>query len=326
MAGATYKRLSFSDLKGWAEDDHAAALSVFRKTADAISGAVWQSVVDAAREASDPRGYFEEHFVPVLISDGQPMLFTGYYEPEFAGALAPSAAYPYPAYGVPPDLDPQTPYLTRRQIEETGCLQGQDLELAWLADPVDLYFLQVQGSGRIRLPDGGSVRLGFAAKNGRAYASVGQILIGRGALSPDRVSPDTIRDWIIAQGSKGREILWENESYVFFRRIDDVPADQGPLGAMGRSVTPQRTVAVDPAYTPLGAPVWIEKGGSSPISRLMVAQDTGSAIIGPQRADIFFGTGDAAGRTAGAVKDGGRMVVLLPLTLAASLCGTATDA
>ena len=170
------------------------------------------------------------------------------------------------------------------------------------------------------------MRLGFAAKNGRAYASVGQILIGRGALSPDRVSPDTIRDWIIAQGSKGREVLWENESYVFFRRIDDVPADEGPLGAMGRSVTPQRTVAVDPAYTPLGAPVWIEKGGSSPMSRLMVAQDTGSAIIGPQRADIFFGTGDAAGRTAGAVKDGGRMVVLLPLTLAASLCGTATDA
>lgn len=317
VAGLRYTEVSFADLTGWADDDHQAALDVFAQTHAQLPQG-WPALPAAG---TDPRAHFEAAFTPVLIEDGAPMLFTGYFEPEIDASPVQTATHRYPAYSVPPDLDPNTPYLTRRAIEENDRLASQGLELAWFADPVDLFFLQVQGSGRVRFPDDRVIRLGFAAKNGHPYTSIGKVLIADGHLSADQVSPEVIRDWVAAHGLEGRRMLWRNESYVFFRRLDDLAASDGPIGALGISVTAGRTVAVDPDIVPLGAPVWIERAEADPMYRLMVAQDTGSAIKGAQRADIFLGSGDAAGARAGAVKDGGRMITLLPHLLAQQLCG-----
>ena len=307
--------LDFDQLIGWADDDHAAALAVFRTTCADLPGRDWASICAKAATNPAPRAFFERLFRPVLIQDGTPMLFTGYYEPELSGSLAPDADYAYPIFALPPDLPQGQPWLTRQQIDQTGALLGQGLEIAWLTDPVNVFFLQVQGSGRIRLPDGRVIRVGYAGKNGHPYASIGAELVVRGAFTPEQVSADSIRAWVRGNPERGAALLWTNPSYVFFRELPDLPADQGPLGAMKRSVTPLRSIAVDPAFVPLGAPVWIEKAGNAPMNRLMVAQDTGSAIKGAQRADIFFGTGVDAGQQAGRIRDGGRMVVLLPLQL-----------
>jgi membrane-bound lytic murein transglycosylase A len=168
------------------------------------------------------------------------------------------------------------------------------------------------------LDDGDVIRLGYAGKNGRNYSSIGMELVRRGIYDSSQVSADVIRSWVRANPDAGRTLLWTNESYVFFREVNEVPASLGPLGAMNRSVTPMRTIAVDPDITILGAPVWIEKEGETPLRQLMIAQDTGSAIKGAQRADIFFGSGDSAGRAAGRIKDGGRMIVLMPIQYALS--------
>jgi membrane-bound lytic murein transglycosylase A len=310
MSDLTRTPLDFADLNGWATDDHRAALAVFLETADACPNPAVRETVAAS--ASDPRGFFETLFAPVLVSDGKPGLFTGYFEPEIDGALNRGGRFNHPIYGLPPELDPARPWLTRREIEERGALAGRGLEIAWLADPVDHFFLQVQGSGRIRLPDGTTLRVGFAGKNGHPYHSIGKELVRRGAVSADRISAQTTRDWIRANPDAGQALLWTNPSYVFFRRINDVSSDRGPIGTMGCPVTPLRSIAVDPAFTPLGTPVWIEMADAPGLHRLMVAQDTGSAIIGPQRADVFFGTGDVAGARAGAVRAAGRMIALLP--------------
>ena len=310
MGAATYTQLGFDDLTGWAADDHHAALAVFRSTCDIAADMPLRQLANV--EAADPRSFFEAHFDPVLITDGAPMLFTGYFEPELTGSRYRSDDFQHPVLATPPDLVSDAPYRTRREIEQDAALADQGLALAWLADPLDLFFLQVQGSGRIRLTDGDVMRVGFAGRNGHPYTSIGKLLIARGDVAADVISADVIREWVKDNGDAGRALLWENDSYVFFRKISDVPADQGPLGAMNRSVTAGRSIAVDPGFTPLGLPVWIEKSGADPINRLMVAQDTGSAIKGAQRADIFFGTGDMAGRQAGAVNDPGRMVVLMP--------------
>jgi membrane-bound lytic murein transglycosylase A len=315
MAGLRYTKLGFDDLKGWADDNHRAALDVFRATCiDAMLG-------ELAGTTPVARGFFEDHFCPVLIEDGAAAMFTGYYEPEMDAARTKTETFRHPVFAVPDDLDPNVPYHTRRQIDEDGPLSGRGLELAWLADPVDLFFLQVQGSGRLRLPDGSMMRVGFGAKNGHPYTSIGKALIARGVFDASNVSPEKIRAWVYENGDAGRALLWENESYVFFREVSEVPSDQGPLGAMNKPVKQGRSIAVDPDVTPLGLPVWIEKQGNFPVNRLMIAQDIGSAIKGAQRADIFFGTGADAGKQAGLVKDGGRMVVLMPIAMADRLVG-----
>jgi membrane-bound lytic murein transglycosylase A len=176
-----------------------------------------------------------------------------------------------------------------------------------------LFFLQVQGSGRVKLPDGGRIRVGYGGKNGRDYSSVGLEMVGRGIYDSHQVSAEVIQNWVRNNPEVGRELLWVNDSYVFFREVSEVPAAEGPLGAMNRSITTMRSIAVDPSIVKLGAPVWIEKEGADPLNRLMIAQDTGSAIKGAQRADIFYGTGDQAGTHAGRIKDTGRIVVLLPI-------------
>lgn len=316
MAEPTYTILDYDDLNGWAADDHAAALAVFINTCGDIPRPEWARLCAFAKDNPPARDFFETLFQPVLIEDGMPMLFTGYYEPEIAGDLRQSDVFQHPIYRVPPDLVDGGTYLSRREIDETDALKNQSLEIAWLADPVDLFFLQVQGSGRIRLPNGNVIRVGYGGKNGREYSSVGQALVARGIYEPHQVSADVIRSWVRQNPEEGQQLLWQNESYVFFREVNEIPPELGPLGAMDRSITPMRSVAVDPSMTLLGAPVWIEKQGADPINRLMIAQDTGSAIKGAQRADIFFGTGDEAGRAAGQVKDGGRMVVLMPVEYA----------
>ena len=316
VAEPTYKFMRFSDLRDWENDDHQAALDVFVETCGDMDGPEWESLCAFAKSAPDARAFFETFFQPVRIEDGESMLFTGYFEPELRGAPEQGGLYQHPIYRLPEDYVQGEPYLTRQEIEETAALNGKGLEIAWLADPVDLFFLQVQGSGRIRFPDGDVIRVGYGGKNGQDYSSVGRELVNRGIYTEHEVSAQVIRNWVRDNPDEGKSLLWVNKSYVFFREINDVPADKGPLGAMNRSITTGRSIAVDPAFTKLGTPIWIEKEGATPMHRLMVAQDTGSAIKGAQRADIFFGTGEAAGREAGRVKDGGCMITLLPIQLA----------
>lgn len=305
--------LDFSDLQGWEADDHAAALEVFLNTCADLDDPDWTALCALAGQRPDARAFFELFFRPVVINDGKPALFTGYFEPELNGALRPNPRYRYPVYRQPPEAKRSNPWLTRRQILGTDVMRDRGLEIAWVDDPVELFFLQIQGSGRIRLPDGRVIRVGYGGANGHEYRSIGVELVRRGVYDVHQVSAEVIKNWVRRNPVEGHELLMHNPSYVFFRRIDQVPAERGPLGAMNRSVTTGRTVAVDPAFVPLGAPVWIEKAGANPMHRLMIAQDTGSAIKGAQRADIFFGTGDAAGRAAGKLRDPGRMVVLMPI-------------
>jgi membrane-bound lytic murein transglycosylase A len=171
----------------------------------------------------------------------------------------------------------------------------------------------------LRLQDGTTIRLGYGGSNGHRYQAIGPNLVELGVLQEHEVSANRIIQWVQNNLEQGQEIIWKNPAYVFFRRVDDVPGDKGPLGAMNRSLTTLRTLAVDPKYVTLGMPIWLEKGGSRPINRLMIAQDTGSAITGPQRADVFFGTGSQAGIAAGLTKDTGRMILLMPIEDARAL-------
>ena len=319
QAEVSYKIADFGDLQGWAQDDHAAALAVFQETCPDLDDPDWQSLCAISANIDDARAFFQLFFRPVLIEDGAKPLFTGYFEPELNGALRPDSRYRFPLYKMPPEARSAPSWLSRREIETTDALVGRGLEIAWVDDPVELFFLQVQGSGRIRLPDGRSLRVGYQGANGHQYRSVGTELVRRGIFDAHQVSAQVIKNWVRRNPIDGLELLRHNPSYVFFREISDVPAHKGPLGAMNRSVTALRSVAVDPRFVPLGAPVWLEKAGETPMNRLMVAQDTGSAIKGAQRADIFVGTGDEAGRQAGHLRDDGRMYVLLPIQRAYAL-------
>ncbi|MFT4619007.1 MAG: membrane-bound lytic murein transglycosylase A [Dinoroseobacter sp.] len=315
--------LSFDDLEGWGGDDPAPALAAFQTTCAQLDPVDWDTVCSGADDAPSARAFFEAHFLPVLMAPTETALFTGYYEPEIVASRTRRAGFETPLYRAPPEMPRGRPWLTRAQIENERPLAGRGLEIAWVHDPVEAFFLQVQGSGRLQLQDGGVIRVGFAAKNGHPYRSVGQELIRRGLFEAHRVSAARIARWVASNPRDGKRLLQHNPSFIFFREVNEVPPEMGPLGAMNRSVTPGRSIAVDPAHVPLGAPVWIEKEGAAPIRRLMIAQDTGSAIKGPQRADIFFGTGDEAGRIAGRIRDGGRMVVLMPRPLALKVTGQA---
>lgn len=308
----------FEELDGWAEDDPRDALTAFLDTCDLLKDPTWRPLcalaADAGDSAESARAYFELFYRPVLVGN-PPALFTGYYEPVLDGSTTRTSRYRYPIYARPPELRDGTAYYSRSQIEG-GAISGRGLEIAWLDDPVEVFFLHIQGSGRIRLPDGRMMRVGYAGKNGHAYRSVGQEMVRRGTHTPDQVSAQSIRSWVRNNPGPGHAMLDHNPSYVFFRRLPDLAAHKGPIGAMGRSITGMRSLAIDPRFNPLGAPIWIEKDGRRPLRRLMVAQDTGGAIKGAQRADIFFGTGAEAGEEAGTVKDGGRMLLLLPIDLA----------
>ena len=314
---ATLRRvLSFDDLDGWAEDDHEAALAAFRETCPDLEGPNWPGVCALAFDLPPgaARAFFEALFRPVVAEDGAALL-TGYYEPELMGSRRRTARFRVPLHRRPPEVPEGRPWLTRREIERGGALRGRGLEIAWVEDPVDALFLGIQGSGRVRLEEGGTLRLGYGGFNGHARRSIGAEMVRRGILEPGGASAAAIRGWVREHPRRGRELLRHDPSYVFFREVTGLSDDRGPLGAMLRPVTAGRSAAVDPAHVPLGAPVGGEDG-AEPLRRLMVAQDTGSAIRGPGRADLFYGTGAAAGRRAGRVRDPGRIVMLLPIRMA----------
>lgn len=318
-AEAGARLLSWSDMDGWARDDHDLARSVFLETCGDI-GAEWDAVCDRARSGGSAKTFFETAFRPVLIGEGE-ALFTGYYEPELQGSRRQGGAYQFPLHRLPDDIPRGKKWLTREEIESSGVLAGRELEIVWLTDPVEKFFLQIQGSGRVRLDDGSVVRVGFGGRNGHSYRSVGREMIRLGIFQEHEASAQRIKAWVRDNPGKGLKMLWHNPSYIFFREIEGLAMNKGPLGAMNKPLTAGRSVAVDPAFVPMGAPVWVEKEGAAPLRRLMVAQDTGSAIKGAQRADIFFGSGDEAGEKAGRIRDAGRMIVLLPVQRALALAG-----
>jgi len=320
-AETQYTILDFDDLDGWAQDDHAQALSVFLNTCADFDDPDWASLcaVAQSQKIENARAFFELFFRPMLIQDGEDALFTGYFEPELDGSRFPTGRFRYPVYKMPPEARASNPWHTRREILTSGVMNNRGLEIAWVDDPVELFFLQIQGSGRIRLPDGRSLRVGYGGANGHPYRSLGVELVRRGVYNAHQVSAQVIKNWVRRNPAAGTELLFHNPSYVFFREVRHISSDDGPVGAMNRSITTMRTVAVDPKFVPLGAPVWLEKDGNDPLRRLMIAQDTGSAIKGAQRADVFYGTGDDAGQAAGKLRDPGRMVVLLPIQRAYAL-------
>lgn len=271
--------------------------------------AIWLPPIFCRRIGPHPaeepaRAFFERAFLPQVIA--RPALLTGYYEPELEGSAVSTDSFRYPLYAPPEGWTAGRLWHDRTEIEEQDLLAGR--ELVWLDSPLDAFLAQVQGSVRVRLSDGRALRLGFAGKNGHPYSSIGKELIRRGALAETNASIAAIRDWAARHPDQLTGLLRTNASFVFFRALD-LPADTGPLGAMGRPVTALRSIAVDPEHIPLGAPVWVEWQGKA---QLMIAQDTGSAIKGPARGDIFFGTGAEAGLQAGALKVEGRLTVLLP--------------
>lgn len=297
------RRLGFSDLAGWDADDHSAALSAYRLTVDLL-GSDWPRPGGA-----DARQFFERSFVPIELG-APPGLITGYYEPEVEGRAARAPGFGHPLYAPPASLTGDRPWFSRSEIEENDLLAGQ--ELVWLSDPVEAFFAQVQGSVRVRLGDGQVRRYGYAARNGHEYRSIGQELTRRGVGARSGITADGIRDWCRANPEAVADLLRHNPSFVFFKELD-LDARTGPIGTAGCPVTPMRSLAVDPDITPLGAPVWVE-GGS--LSTLMIAQDTGSAIKGVQRGDVFCGTGAEAGHMAGDMQISGRLVTFFPKALA----------
>jgi membrane-bound lytic murein transglycosylase A len=297
--------------------------------------------------AEAARDFLERSFVPAAITDrGQPEgLFTGYYELLLHGSRSPDARYRVPLHRRPPELvavdlgdfdealsgrriagrvvdGRLRPYPSRAEID-AGSLAGRGLELLWVDDPIGKFFLQIQGSGLVELPDGQRLRIGYADQNGRAYRAIGRDLVEMGELDREAVSLQTIRGWLRAHPDRAPALMERNPSYVFFREHGDAATTPGPLGAQNVALTPERSIAVDRRFVPLGVPLWLDTmapypEGECPFRRLVVAQDTGGAITGPVRGDVFWGSGELAEHVAGHMQSRGRWFVLLPRGLAPS--------
>jgi membrane-bound lytic murein transglycosylase A len=340
-AGLKLSPSSYSMLPGWGEDDLEAVLPALLNSCKVIRkqppdepvgpkglgglAGDWQAPCAAAAELknqTDPattRAFFERWFVPFTAEDvrGKPGLFTGYYEAEIEAARQPDALHVYPLYRAP--KVPTT--LTRAEIE-AGALRGQGLEFLWLKDPVDAFFLQIQGSGIVHVADGSEMRVGYAGNNGQGFVAIGKLMIDEGIIDRQSASMQTIRAWLRAHPDQAQALMNRNPRFVFFREI----TENGPVGAMGVTLTAGRSLAIDPAFVPLGLPLWldttwpiahgsIKKG--APLRRLMLAQDVGTAIKGPVRGDFFWGSGEEALTFAGSMKNEGRWFLLLPVTAAA---------
>jgi peptidoglycan lytic transglycosylase A len=368
FSGAALEPLTWSDLDGWAQDNHAEALRTFLSS---CRGVLWQArsgndprpilpvLADICRKAlksppADARGFFEASFRPARIyklGDNAGFL-TGYYEPIVDGSRFPTREYTVPIYRRPSDLVPPpdyqmgqgfpnrgratrrapdgtlVPYYDRGEIED-GALDGQRLEICWIKDPIDLLFIQIQGSARVRLEDGTMLRINYDAHNGHPYTAVGRVLIERNEVAREEMSMERIRDWMNMHPDQAKELRDQNRSYVFFR-IVGLSGENEATGAQGIPLTPQRSIAVDKALHVYGTPFFIAAGLSVSVERrngafhrLMIAQDTGSAIVGPARADIYFGAGDTAGKVAGRVRHPGMFAVLIPRGLDPAAAGAA---
>lgn len=345
----TLEAVRWADVPGWLEDDPGAAWEAFLRSCTRLKAqAAWRDSCTFAEQlpaGSSARSFFETHFLPFRVAnaDGSVLgLATGYYEPLLRGSRRKEGPYRFPLYTAPEDLlivdlaetNPElkhlrlrgrldgrrvVPYFPRAEIERgLPALAGR--ELLWVDDPVDLFFLQVQGSGRVRLPSGELVRIGYADQNGQPYRSIGRYLVEQGELKLEQASMQGIKAWGAANPARLDALLNQNPSYVFFRELPKTPGDQdapgaGPVGALGVALTAGRSIAVDPRHIPLGAPVFLATtwpNNAQPLERLVLAQDTGGAIRGAVRADYFWGFGDEAGAQAGRMRQGARMWVLLP--------------
>lgn len=288
--------------------------------------------------AAAARLFFETHFTPHRIEQSGKGLLTGYYEPLVKGSRVPAGAFQTPVYKRPTDLVNlvsegergaksggfthmrQTtaglvPFPTRAEIEQ-GALKGRNLELMYFHDPVDVYFLQVQGSARVELPDGKKVRITYDGKNGHPYTSIGKALIEDGRFSPESMSLEALATWLKADRKRAEPLMWRNQSYVFFRELQGAESG-GAMGVLGIELQPGRSLAVDTSFHAIGTPIFVSSPSlthaakTGGFARLMVAQDAGSAIKGVERGDIFFGSGDGAGRIAGNTKHQGQFFVLM---------------
>ncbi|WP_091911383.1 murein transglycosylase A [Chitinasiproducens palmae] len=319
---------TWSDVAGWQDDSLIGAVAALRQSCVRLgSRRDWRRACDAMRtldelDTAAVRRYFEENFTPFQLAnaDGsQDGLVTGYYEPLLHGSRTPHPPYLYPLYRMPPSLRRAGALPDRERLVRSGQLRGQ--ELVYVDDPIEAFFLQVQGSGRIVLDSGEVMRVGFGGTNNRPYRSIGKWLIDRGELTPSQATMQGIKAWARANPSRVDALLDVNPRFVFFKEMPsngegagDAGAD-GPVGALGVPLTPERSIAVDPSAIQLGLPVFLATTRpltSAPLNRLMFAQDTGSAIRGVVRADFFWGLGDTAGDLAGRMKQSGRMWVLLP--------------
>jgi membrane-bound lytic murein transglycosylase A len=296
---------------------------------DPVSSAVdygrvrdWRALCQAAEtvtpgDDSAARQYFEAGYVPFSVADnsGSEGLFTGYYEIELNGSRRRHGHYRTPIYRRPPESGS---HYSRAEIED-GVLSGRGLELFWVDDPIDAFFLEIQGSGRVRLRDGRTIRVGYDGQNGFPYVAVGRLLVERKILPRAKVTMDAIRTWMREHPQEGTRLRRENPSYVFFREI---PGD-GPIGAEGVVLTPERSIAIDRTFIGLGIPIWLDAdeqfAAEEGIRRLAIAQDTGGAIKGPVRGDFFWGTGSDAGSRAGLMNARGRYYLLLPRSVAGRL-------
>lgn len=342
--------VGYDSLAGWGQEDFASLMPLLREEchrltqlppetllggSDAITygrhPADWGNACTALATATDAKTYLETWFQP--YQTGTQAFYTGYFEPQIPASLTRGGEYQTPVYGRPHDLvrakatngqmvsgrwvnGQFEPYYDRAAIDG-GALEGQGLEIAWLKNPIDLSFLQIQGSGRLILPDGGQVRVSYDGRNGQAYVPLGRVLVQQGELPADGVSMDSIRNWLETHPDQMMSVLERNPNYVFFHR-DDGNLAQGPKGAFGMSLTAGRSVAVDRSLVPFAMPLWVETrlpyGAGQPATwdHLVFAQDIGTDIKGAGRADLFTGWGASAQSIAGNLHAHGRMVLFLP--------------
>lgn len=351
-------RLHFSDLPGWSAGDPRAAFAAFQRSCDVVTAepdatpmgdyagtvADWRPACAASKsaDANAARDFFEQWFAPLMVSagDAEDGLFTGYYEPELHASRVHRGRFQTPVYGLPSDLVSVdlgdfrpalageriagriehrrlVPYATRAEIDAKGLRQSP--LLFWADDPVAVFFLHIQGSGRVTFDDASHARVAYAGENGHPYTAIGRTLIAEGALAKSKVSLQTIRAWLLAHPADAQRVMESDASFIFFKEMPIGDPNLGAVGAQGVALTPGASAAIDKRVHPYGVPVFVATTLPSheTFDRLFVAQDTGGAIRGPVRADIFFGFGDKAESLAGEMKQQGRMFVLLPKPVAA---------
>jgi len=356
--------VTYADLPGWAEDDHAPAFAALRRSAFRVlekpyrSGelgigaesfaAVYEDVrANTEMTGKEARAFFERHFTPCRVTpsaNAEHGFVTGFYEPEAPASPVRAPGFAYPILSRPDDLvdiddgnrpaglDPYLAFGRKtekgiveyfdREAIESGALAGRRLEMAWLADPVDVFFIHVQGAARLNMTDGSVRRITYAAKSGQRFTGVGKVLAEMGEIPLKRVTMQSIRAWFARHPERVDEILWHNRSFIFFRDAPALDPSLGPIAAAKVQLTPGRSVAVDRLLHTFGTPFYIDAHtltafDGKPFRRLMIAQDTGSAILGAARGDLFAGSGVAAGEIAGGIKHPADFYALVPRSLAA---------
>ena len=344
--------LRYRDIPHWQRDDHLSAFRAFQISCEGFlqnqnnkrplaqkRKALCQKAVRAnIIHKTQARKFFQTHFKPYRVLTNRSLL-TGYYEPELQGSRVKTPEYTIPVYRRPDDLvslikdkhraaknhqltfmrrsgKKLEPYPTREAIER-GALDGKGLELLYLKDQVDAFFMHIQGSARIKLTDGSTVRIGYDGKNGHPYRSIGKHLKRAYKFSGNQLRLEAVKRWLRENKEAGQKVMWHNKSYIFFRQLEDAQGKTGPIGAEGVTLTAKRSLAVDGSYHQLGLPIWLDvpnltHHGRQGFHHLMIGQDVGSAIKGPARGDIFWGSGEQAGILAGGTKHKGRFTILLP--------------